>query len=214
MPRHARSPHPTEKMSTMMATDLQRFLQTFDRIIPASVRSRPVEWQAARNLTILAAITAISAPLLTLMYHLLGYDSAGTVVLTAGVVMMTAPFALNAGVGIAVARDLFIGALYVLKVWMALHLGGVGAPTAPWFLLCPAIAMLLGGLRPGLLWSALVSVTLLVLYVLEQHGALPSAHAVADLAVLQLVSVLGLVALVTIIMALASGIACVERRAR
>ena len=198
----------------MMATDRHGLMHTVDRIIPACVRAHPVEWQAARHLTILAAITAVSAPLLTLMYHLLGYDAAGAVVLTAGVVMMTAPFALNAGVGIAVARDLFVGALYVLKVWMALHLGGLGAPTTPWFLLCPAVAMLLGGLRPGLLWSALVGATLLALFALERSGALPAAHEVADPQVLELVSLLGLVALVTIILALATGIACVERRVK
>jgi hypothetical protein len=214
MPHHARTRHHTEEPPTMRATGREGFLRTVDRIIPASVRARPVEWQAARNLTILAAITAVSAPLLTVMYHLLGYDAAGTVVLTAGVVMMTAPFALNAGAGIALARDLFIGALFVLKIWMGLHLGGVGAPTTAWFLLCPAVAMLLGGLRPALLWSALVGAAVLVLFALERGGALPAAHPVADMPVLQLVSVLALVALVTIIMALATGFAEVERRAR
>lgn len=198
----------------MIAANHDGLMQNFDRIIPASVRATPAQWQAARNLTILAAITAASAPLLTLMYHLLGYDAAGMVVLTAGIVMMTAPFTLSTGVRVAVARDQFIGALYVLKVWMALHMGGIGAPTTFWFALCPAVAMLVGGLRPGLLWGALVSVTVTVLFVLDLYGAIAPAHPVASPAVLQFASVFGLIALVTIIMALAMGAAAVERRSK
>jgi hypothetical protein len=122
---------------------------TFDRMIPGTLRADPRELRAARNLTLLALITGLSVPLLTMLYHFLGYDSAGMVVLTGGVVMMIAPFAINAGLGLAVARDLFIGALFVLKIWLAVHLGGLAAPTVPWFLLCPLIAALVGGVREG-----------------------------------------------------------------
>lgn len=188
------------------------FLTVFDRIIPATVRERPNEWQAARHLALLAAITAVSAPLLTLMYHFLGFDAAGMVVLTGGIAMMVAPFALNAGLGLPLARDLFVGALYLLKVWLALHLGGLSAPTVPWFLLCPVVALLLGGLRPGLAWCGLVSLTVLALFALGRAGAIAPAHAVADEGVLELVSIIGLVALATIIGALAAG--SPERRAR
>jgi hypothetical protein len=188
------------------------FFDTFDRVIPASVKANSAEWQAARHLTILAAVTALSVPLLTMMYHLLGYDAAGMVVLTAGIVMMTTPFMLNAGLGMAVARDMFVGALYLLKIWMFLHFGGMNAPTTPWFVLCPAVALLLGGLRPGLLWSGLVGVTVFALFLLDRSGAVPPAHAVSDPALLQLVCVIGLLALITIIIALAMGAAGVERR--
>jgi hypothetical protein len=148
---------------------------------------------------LLASVAALSVPLLTLMYHFLGYDSAGMVVLTAGIVMMISPFALNAGLRLPLARDMFIGALFLLKVWMAVHLGGLAAPTVPWFLLCPLIAVLLGGIRPGLAWSALVTSTVLVLFALEQSSGQFVAHPIANQQVLQIVSLVGLFAFATII---------------
>ena len=180
-------------------------LSFVDRIIPAAVRADEAQLQGARHLTLLAAVTALSVPLLTLMYHLLGYDAVGMMVLTAGIVMMISPFTLTAGLGLAVARNLFVGALFLLKVWMAVQLGGVGAPTTPWFVLCPAVAMLVSGLRPGLAWGALVLVTVVVLFALGQMGILPAAPVDAGVGILQFASVVGLLALVTLIVALAIG---------
>ncbi|MGO4475841.1 hypothetical protein AB4Z32_06250 [Massilia sp. 2TAF26] len=187
-------------------------IKLLDNILPASLRADTSQWQAARNLTVLAAVTAVSVPLLTTMYHLLGFDAVGMVVLTAGVVMMVTPFTLAAGLPIAAARDLFVGALFLLKVWMAVYLGGLAAPTTPWFVLCPAVAMLLGGLRPALLWSALVSVVLVGLFMLDRSGAIGAPPTGPAATVLHLASVIGLMALVVLILALATGAAAVERR--
>lgn len=184
----------------------------FDRILPEPLLADRGQWQAARHLAILAAVTAASVPLLTIMYHLLGYDAVGMVVLTAGVVMMVTPFTLNAGVPLAVARDMFVGVLFLLKVWMAVHLGGVGAPTTPWFVLCPAIAMLLGGFRPGLVWAAIVTGTIVALFGLQQAGLIPPAQPAPGSPVLELASMLGLAALVTLVMALAKGAGSIDRR--
>ena len=79
-------------------------LTFFDRVIPAAVRADGTQLQAARHLTLLAAVTALSVPLLTLMYHLLGYDAVGMMVLTAGIVMMVSPFTLAAGLAALLGR--------------------------------------------------------------------------------------------------------------
>lgn len=184
---------------TTSANFMGACMSAFDHVIPASVRANPAELRAARQLTLLSAIAAVSVPLLTMMYHFLGYDSAGMVVLTAGIVMMISPFAMNAGLGLAVARDMFIGALFLLKIWLAVHLGGLAAPTVPWFLLCPLIAVLLGGVRPGLVWGALVMATLLGIFAIEQSAGPFIAFPVNNAPVLQLVSLVGLVALATIV---------------
>jgi hypothetical protein len=196
----------------MTAYGPQTIMPLFDRILPDALRADRDQWQAARHLAILAAVAACSVPVLTLMYHLLGYDQVGMMVLTAGIVMMVAPFTLTAGLPVAVARDLFVGALFLLKIWMGVHLGGVGAPTTPWFVLCPAIAMLVGGLRPGLLWAAAASAAVLVLFVLGQAGMIAPADTGQGAAVLQLASMFGLVALGTLVIALAMGAASIERR--
>jgi hypothetical protein len=186
-------------------------LNLFDHIIPAPLRTDNVQWQAARHLSILAGVTALSVPLLTLMYHLLGYDAVGMVVLTAGVVMMVTPFMLSC-IGLAGARDVFIGALFLLKVWMAVYLGGVSAPTTSWFVLCPAVALLVGGLRPGLVWSALVLAAVVVVFALGSAGALPAAPTGSGMAILSFASVLGLLALIVLIVALATGAVKTDRR--
>jgi hypothetical protein len=196
-----------------MSPSAYPMLTLFDRIIPTPVRADGAQLQAARHLTLLAAVTALSVPLLTLMYHLLGYDAVGMMVLTAGIVMMVSPFTLAAGLGLSVARNLFVGALYLLKVWMAFHLGGIGAPTTPWFVLCPAVAMLVGGLRPGLAWGAVVLATVVAMFALGQVGVLPAAPANAGEPILQFASVIGLLALVTLIVALALGAFGSDRRA-
>jgi hypothetical protein len=199
----------------MMASErsLMSHLQAFDRILPAALHARPAELQAARHLALLACVTALSAPLLTALYHWLGDDAAGMVVLTGAIAMMVSPFVLHAGVGLAVARDLFVGALFLLKVWLALHLGGLAAPTVPWFLLCPAVAMLVGGIRPGLLWTLLVTLTVTALFVLQRAAPLV-AHPVTDPLALELASLLGLFFLSTIIVALARDATVAERRPR
>jgi hypothetical protein len=199
----------------MMANErsLMGHLQAFDTVLPAALQARPAELQAARHLALLASVTALSAPLLTAMYHWLGDDAAGMVVLTAGIAMMVSPFVLHAGFGLGAARDLFIGALFLLKVWLALHLGGLEAPTVPWFLLCPAVAMLLGGILPGLLWTGAVTLAVIALFVLERSAPLV-AYPVTEPLVLELVSTLGLLILSTIIVALARDAAAFGRRTR
>lgn len=185
-----------------------------DRIIPAALRAVPRDRLAARHLAVLAALTAASAPLLAMLYHVLGFDAAGMVVFTGASVMMVAPFTLSAGFSLASARNLFIAALFALKVWLALNLGGIGAPTVSWFILCPMIALLLGGLRPGLAWTGIVVATLLGLFIAERSGAAMQAFPVSDPALLHLASSIGLVVLASVIAALASGAARIEHRAK
>lgn len=185
----------------MIATTLPapHALALFDRFLPAEVLADDAHRRAARHLTLLAAITAMCVPLLTGMYHLLGYDAAGMVVLTGGIAMMVAPFAMNAGLGLPVARDIFIGALFLLKIWLAVHLGGTSAPTVPWFVLCPLVAVLVGGVRPGVVWAAIVTLTVGALFAIEQASGPFIPHPVNYPLVLQLVSHIGLFALATII---------------
>jgi len=177
---------------------LDNCLRTADRVLPDALQARPHDLQAARQLTALAAIAGICAPLLCVMYHFLGFDAAGVAVLLAGSVMFVSPLCMRSAAGLPVARDLFVGALYLLKIWLALRLGGVAAPTTPWFLLCPLVAMLVGGPRAGLAWSGLVALTVLAIFIAgDRLEAI--AHPVASPRILDLVSLLGLFAIATII---------------
>lgn len=155
--------------------------------------------RAVRHLRLLAALTAASVPLLMLLYHLLAFDAAAIAVLCAGAVMVAAPFLLRAGASLTVARDVFIGALFVLKVWLAIQLGGLNAATTGWFVLCPLTAALLGGIRPALVWSALVFKVYVVLFLWSRFVAPLTPYPVNEPQVLALGGQLGLLVLVTVL---------------
>ena len=153
----------------------------------------------ARDLTLLAGLTAASVPLLMLLYHWLAYDAAAVAVLCAGAVMALSPLLLRAGFSMEVASNAFLSALFVLKIWLAAHLGGLGAVSTSWFVLCPLVAALLGGTRPALVWSALVFKAYAVLFLWDRFVAPLAPHPVLDPQVLALAGQLGLLVLVTVI---------------
>ena len=188
-------------------------LKAFDVVVPASMRAQPARLLGARHLSLLAAVTALSVPLLVLMYHLIGCDAVAVAVTVAGAAMVASPLLLGTRFGLAGARDVFVGALFVLKVWMGVHLGGIAAPTTSWFVLCPAVALLVGGLRPGLAWGALVLAAVVALFVGGRMGALPPSMAdAAATSIMQLASAVGLLVLITLIVALAIDKAAVRER--
>jgi hypothetical protein len=155
--------------------------------------------RAAGHLTLLAQITAASVPLLMLLYHWLAYDAAAIAVLCGGAVMALSPLLLRAGFSMEAASNVFISALFVLKIWLAAHLGGLGAVSTSWFLLCPLVAALLGGTRPALVWSALVFKVYAVLFLWDRFVSPLAPHPVRDPTVLALAGQLGLLVLVLVI---------------
>lgn len=155
--------------------------------------------RAARHLGLLASITAASVPLLMLLYHWLGCDAAAIAVLCAGAVMAGTPLLLRAGWRLEHAANLFLAALFGLKIWLAVHLGGLGAATTAWFVLCPLVAALLSGTRAAIVWSALVFKAYVVLFLWDRFVSRFVTDPVLDPQVLAFAAQLGLLALVTII---------------
>lgn len=153
----------------------------------------------ARHLTLLAALTAATVPLLMLLYHWLDFDAAAVAVLCCGAPMAAAPLLLRRGASLELASNLFIGALFALKVWLACHLGGLAAPSTAWFVLCPLVAALLGGARPALVWGALVFKAYAVLFLWSRFVAPLVPQPVRDAGVLALSGQLGLLVLVVVI---------------
>jgi len=172
-------------------------LARFDRYLPATLA--PADLPAARHLTLLAAITAASLPALLLMYHWLGFDAAAVAVLCGGAVMGCAPLLLRAGASLAFALNIFLASLFVLKIWLATHLGGLNAATTAWFVLCPLVAALVGGTRAALVWSALVFKAYFVLFLWSRFVAPFVSYPVTAPDVLAFGGQLGLLVLVTVI---------------
>jgi hypothetical protein len=172
-------------------------LARFDPYLPATLA--PADLPAARHLALLATITVASLPALMLLYHWLGFDAAAVAVLCACAAMACAPLLLRAGASVARASNVFIGSLFVLKIWLAVHLGGLNAATTGWFILCPLVAALLGGTRAALVWSALVFKAYVVLFLWSRFVAPFVPHQVTDPDVLAFGGQFGLLVLVTVI---------------
>lgn len=168
-------------------------------IVDPDTRRPCAKLRAARHLSLLAALTAASVPLLMLLYHWLGDDTSAIAVLCAGAAMAAAPLLLRAGRSIETASNVFIGALFTLTIWLAIHLGALGAASTAWCVLCPLVAALVSGTRAALVWSALVFKVYVVLFLWGRfvHPFVP--YPVADPQVLALVNQLGLLALVTVL---------------
>lgn len=171
-------------------------LAYFDSLFPALPRH---SLRGARYLALLAAITAVSVPLLALMYRWLDDDAAAIAILFAGAAMVTATLLLRTGVSLALARNGFIGSLFVLKVWMAFHYGGLNAATTGWFVLCPLVAALTGSTRAAVVWSALVFKAYVVLFLWSRFVGPFIPYPVRAPDVLAFAGQLGLLVLVTVI---------------
>lgn len=148
--------------------------------------------RAARHLTLLAASTAASAPLLMLLFHWLRDDAAAVAVLGAGAAMAGAPLLLRAGRSLELATNVFLSALFALTVWLAVQLGGLAAATTAWLVLCPLVAALVNGTRAALVWSALVFKAYAVLFLWDRYVSAFVAYPVADPQLLALAGQLGL----------------------
>ena len=172
-------------------------LARFDRYVAAGLH--PADLPAARHLALLAAITAASVPLMMLLYHWLAFDAAAIAVLCAGAVMVSAPLLLRIRAGLALACNVFIASLFTLKIWLAVHLGGLDAATTGWFVLCPLAAALVGGQRAALVWSALVFKAYAALFLWSRFVAPFVPHPLTAPDVLALAGQFGLLVLATVI---------------
>lgn len=71
------------------------------------------------------------------------------------------------------------------------------------FVLCPMIALLLGGPRQGLSWAGIVVATLIALFAAEHGGVAMQAYPVSDPRLLDLASHVGLAVLAAVVVLLA-----------
>ena len=123
--------------------------------IPARLHGNPLALSRAQNVVSAAAIAGLSDPFYAIFYYAMGFGSATPVILMCGAFMVSAPFILKITGRIKLAEEIFVGAVYINFCWLTFHLGGVSAPTAPWLIICPIVAMLLGGVAAGFFWLAM-----------------------------------------------------------
>ena len=176
---------------------IENVIQSYHHVthwfMPVFLHRNKVGLRNAQNTVFLGLLAGVSVPIFAMLYHHLDFDLAAAVVLYGGTTMICTPLVLKATGRVAVAREYFVLCFYVMKLFLAYYLGGIAAPTLPWLLLCPMIALALGSVRSCAQWGAIAALTVTGMFYVQTRGIVvfPAVPAF-DQGLLQLVCILGL----------------------
>jgi diguanylate cyclase (GGDEF)-like protein len=185
-------------MGATVASLIKRYLSVVHWFIPEHLQNNPLALSRSQNVVTAAAIAGLSDPFYALFYYLLGFQSATPVILLCGAFMVSTPFLLKFTGRIKVAEEVFVCAVYCNFCWLTYHLGGVEAPTAAWLIICPVVAMLLGGVATGIFWLVMSCAAVVGIYLLEVAGVQLPTSPIEDPLLLQSVCGIGLFVVVVI----------------
>lgn len=165
--------------------------------IPERLRQVPLEYSRAQNVVFAAIIGGIAGPSYVVLYHYLGFAGGSRAIALASLVMLGMPFLLKLTASVGLVREVFVAALFLLLTWLSYAMGGLTAPTMPWLMICPFLAMLLGGLFSGIAWLVLGTGAVAGFYWLQTQGAALPANPAAHPLQLLAVSTAGLFVVIT-----------------
>ena len=185
-------------MSTNQGQWAARYLTAMRWVIPPALGLGTAVLTRAQNVVNAALVAGLSAPLYALAYYWLGFYAAALEIVLCCLLMLCAPLVLRVTGSIVAARELFLTAVLCNFCWLSYHLGGITAPTAPWLLTAPVVAMFLGGVRTALYWLALSCIALAVLYAAPPGMAQPSPAQLAHMPMLHLLCSMGLMIVITV----------------
>ena len=185
-------------MSTEKAQWGGRYLTAMRWAIPPALHADTAVLTRAQNVVNAALVAGLSGPLYALAYYSLGFDVAAREIVLCCLLMLCAPLVLRSTGSIVAARELFLSAVLFNFSWLSYHLGGVTAPTAPWLLTAPVVAMFLGGVRTALCWLALSCTALAALYAGPAGAHLPTPDQLAHMPMLYLLCNTGLMGVITV----------------
>lgn len=181
-----------------MARLLERYLAMVHWFIPECMRTNPLTLSRAQNVVSAAAIAGVSDPFYAFFYSFLDFKAAVSVILISGTMMVSAPLLLKFTKRIKIAETVFVSAVFYNFSWLTYHLGGVEAPTAAWLIVCPIVAMLLGGVLSGLFWLFMSCASIVTIYSLDILGHKLPVSPIANMLLLQTVCGVGLFVVVII----------------
>jgi diguanylate cyclase (GGDEF)-like protein len=169
-----------------------RYINAIHWFIPIETQKHAAQLTRAQNVMNAVFMAAMSGPLYALAYQLLGFSTAAQEILACCAFMFVTPFLLRATSSIAIAREVFLCAVFFNFTWLTFNLGGVNAPTAGWLITAPVVAMFLGGVRTAVFWLGMSCLAVVSIYVLPILGYPLPAHPVKDMDLLYLLCDLGL----------------------
>ena len=135
-------------------------LPLIDRIIPASLRQEPVSHARAKNAIGFAVVACTAAPPFAGIYWWQHHPGGALAILGVMVSAIVGVVLMNALEKLWVTNLLSITSLYLLFNYLAWSLGGDPAiSVTAWYAMVPVTATFLGGLRVGLWWLGITSVS-------------------------------------------------------
>ncbi len=183
-------------MKTAASRLRRRYQAALHWFIPAQLQRTPALQSRAQNIINAVVMAALAGPFFAAVYLWLDYPAGAAVILAALVPMLSAPLVMRWSGSMRAACEVFVSASFVLFTWLSVHLGGVVSATAPWMIVPPVVAMLIGGMRSAVGWTSLSCLTLAALYLLPLLGVALPRSSVPDPATLYFLSTVGLVVLV------------------
>jgi diguanylate cyclase (GGDEF)-like protein len=177
---------------------VERYIAAIQWFIPGHTQEDARKLTRAQNVINAVVMAALSGPFYALAYYELGFTTAALEILLCCLFMFTAPFLLRATGSTAVAREVFLCAVFFNFTWLTYYLGGADAPTAGWLITAPVVAMFLGGIGTALFWLAMSCAAVLTIHAVSAAGVAPPVHPVQDMEMLHLLCDLGLYVVVVV----------------
>ncbi|VXC01077.1 bifunctional diguanylate cyclase/phosphodiesterase [Massilia sp. 9I] len=175
-----------------------RYLDAAHLFVPLRLRQDAAVLARAENVVNAALMAATAGPLYALAYWLLGLHLAAAEILACCLFMLMAPPVLRLTGSIALARELFLCALFFNFSWLTWHLGGIHAPTASWLITAPVVAMFLGGVASGVFWLVMSCTAAATVWGLPAFGWAAPVTPLLDMPLLHLICNLGLYVVVLV----------------
>ena len=176
----------------------RRYLDAAHLFVPARLRQDATVLARAENVVGAALMAATAGPLYALAYWKLGLPLAAAEILACCLLMLMAPPLLRLTGSIALARELFLCALFFNFTWLTWHLGGIHAPTASWLITAPVVAMFLGGVVSGVFWLAMSCAAAAAIWGVSAFGLAAAPAPSLDMPLLHLICNLGLYVVVLV----------------
>jgi diguanylate cyclase (GGDEF)-like protein len=185
-------------MKNIGAKWIDRYITAIHWFIPAEAQQNAAQLTRAQNVVNAVVMAALSGPFYSLAYYLLGFPVAAQEILACCAFMFVSPFLLRATRSIAIAREVFLCAVFFNFTWLTFNLGGVNAPTAGWLITAPVVAMFLGGVATAVFWLTMSCGAVAAIYILPLVGVALPPHPVKDMDLLYLLCDLGLYLVIVI----------------
>jgi diguanylate cyclase (GGDEF)-like protein len=175
-------------MKTVGSRLMRRYMTVIDWFIPAQLQHTPALQTRAQNIINAVVMAALVGPTFASFYYYLDFAAGAAMILWSCVPMLATPFVLRWSGSMRLACEVFVAACFVLFTWLSVHLGGVTSPAAPWMIVPPIVAMLIGGMRSALFWTSASCIILASMFMLPLLGVALPLHRLPDIQALHLLS--------------------------